>query len=149
MEIDIEALVAEWKQQQEKIILTIDERKERLLKRNRENGELYEQVFRRKVSLIAKCVSGYAPSRLHDWFLLDHWTVKEGLILLCGFEPKHIPHDEEGQLHIPAEHNYVQNLHIEKIQRLDNLPVYDPLTAKILGKSRVQNINWEFREALI
>lgn len=113
------------------------ERQDRLTRQIKEEGDDYEEEIREHAAFVLQCFSEYSPDRLHTWFLLDHWTVQEGLILLSGFDPKAMPLDKKGEISIPyssIERRKVRE--ISSIRRLDNLTPFAEMTEDIIGEAR-------------
>lgn len=157
MKFDIESLLIEKREERETKLREIEdnerERRERRLQRSQQDDERYEKKIREHVALVSECLTKeYSPVRLHKWFLHDHWTVREGLILLCGFDPTYVPVNTWGEIEIPLpgfdSEPSAKMLHIKskiwRIRRLDNLNIYDDLTKDILGIPLVQSLHLDF-----
>lgn len=163
MEIDIEALIAAKREKREKRIQAQNdselERRARRMEKQREVAEWEDARLREHAAFIAARLAEYSPGLLEDWFILDHWTVQDALILLAGFCPKHIPLDEEGRVSIPLYfdedpwaddqailHKEVagKRVMLSRIRRLDGLDVYGKFTFQILGVSRIASITANF-----
>lgn len=156
MKFDIESLITEKREEREAKRREIEEnersRQERRIQRAQQDEERYEKKIREHAACISDCFTkAYSPVRLHKWFLHDHWTVQEGLILLCGFDPEHIPLDESGQIAIPLPGFDLESgarlerfkSNVWRIRRLDNLTLYNELTIDILGVPLVQSLHWD------
>ncbi len=160
MEIDIEALIAAKREEREKKIQAQNdnelERRARRIERQKERAEYEDQRLREHAVFIADRLAEYSPELLEDWFILDHWTVEEALILLAGFSPKHIPLDEDGRVNIPLYfdedpwadggailHKEVagKRVMLSRIRRLDGLDLFGKFTFQILGVSRIASIS--------
>lgn len=163
MEIDIEALIAAKREEREKKIQAQNdnelERRARRIERQKERAEYEDQRLREHAVFISDRLAEYSPELLEDWFILDHWTVEEALILLAGFSPKHIPLDENGRVHIPLYfdedpwadggailHTEVagKRVMLSRIRRLDGLDLFGKFTFQILGVSRIASISADF-----
>ncbi len=155
MKIDIEVLIAAKRAERQKRLQAQNdselERFERRIQRQKENAEQVEKRLREHAELLSNCLAKYSPIRLHNWFLLDNWTVPDGLILLSGFDPKNVPLNERGEVVIP--HLWSDTLHgktsqerfvLSRIRRLDNLPIFAELTVEILGEDYVNMISNDF-----
>jgi hypothetical protein len=157
MEIDIEALLAAKREQREKSNCEMEqsgsERQQRYMKKQKERDEIYEREFRRQAARVLACVTQeYSPTRLHDWFLLDHWTAQDGLVLLCGFDPRHVPFDVDGHISIPNDPGKIafdpgRDREIEQVRRLDNLALYSLVTKEVLGDANIRAMDQEFMSA--
>lgn len=165
MKIDIEALIAAKQEERQARIQRIEEsereRQQRRVKRAQQDAEQYEQDLRRHATKISECFGGeYSPNLLHNWFLLDHWTVQQALILLCGYDANHVPHDQEGRVSVPVfldeelwetdrwklpSDEAARRIGLIRIRRLDGLQLFGPFTVQILGTSRVGSIALDFK----
>lgn len=157
MKFDIESLIIEKREEREARRRETEDneraRRERRIQQARQDEERYERKVREHAACVSDCFTkDYSPVRLHKWFLHDHWTVQEGLTLLCGFDPTYVPFDEWGNIAIPlpgfASEPSAKMMHIKskvgRIRRLDNLNLYDELTQDILGIPLVQSIHFDF-----
>jgi len=139
--LDVEQLIAYKREKREarmsQLAESMRERHERIAKRTKDEEEYYEEEIRKHADFVSQCLSEYSPDRLHTWFLLDHWTVQEGLILLSGFDPKDIPLDEKGEISIPYFSEERRKIsEISSIRRLDNLTPFAEMTEDIIGETR-------------
>jgi len=155
MKIDIEALIIAKREAQEKKVQAQNdqelERRERRMQRQKDKAEQDEKRLRKHAEFVCGCLAEYLPIRLHSWFLLDNWTVQEGLILLCGFDPSYVPINAQGEVVMP--HLWVDELHgktvqerlaLSRVRRLDNLPILAESTVDILGEDYVNMISTDF-----
>jgi hypothetical protein len=150
MELDVEALVRDWKQKMDRFE---DQRQSDLLEYQRQQAErrvertrLREGRYRRQVSEIADILSGKSVNGIIAWLRHDKWTVNEGLVLLCAYQPENVQFDENGTA--STEDCSKCKTGYERLQksvrRLDGLVLYDPTTIEVLGEESIRAENRHF-----
>ena len=136
--MDIDAIVTKLLEVQNKDRIKRHENLANRLLRAEQFDEHYrnatERRFRNSAERVLKALEKYEPNRLKFWLLYDTWSVEEGLILLCGFDPK------DTVINSFIENNnqrYTHSFTTVKATRLDNISVSDEVFHAIVGDPAV------------
>lgn len=140
---DIEARVQKWKElEKQKADEKVEALEQRLARAREENEmtiEFRERRYRRLLRITTDKIEGIAPpERLPRWLRFDTWTVDEGLVLLCGFDPKGIRFNEDGTL------ISVHSLEPTTPTRLDGLDFSNPFVSEIVGSRLERSMKMAF-----
>lgn len=147
MKLDVETLVQQWRQREQKLLDQLEDR----YKRQVEMIDLRERRFREKLTWARTLLKGERkPTRLHHWFLRDTWKVSEGLVLLCGFDPDGIRFDNAGSILPPIQSDVEKRLGTPESRSplvlLAGIDVNNEAVSSILGEVRVFTHKFDFEK---
>lgn len=156
MKINIEAILAAKREEQRQLALAQDEteklRLEQRIKRRAEQALHSENELRKHASFIENCISEYDPNRLHGWFKFDNWTISDGLIILCSYDPKTVPLDADGKPQFSnirtgrlGELDFQERRELDRIRRLDGFPPLARGTLELLDEPLINSIIFDFK----
>lgn len=99
-------------------------------------GDVPPWLFQKKIDRVASIVSaGSPPVIIREWLRYDTWTVRDGLILLCGFRP----FDIESTCRDLSRFNRVE-IPVRNVVTLAGIDLFDAATKMVLTDGQAEDM---------
>jgi hypothetical protein len=163
VEIDIDALVARrrearaaqadlaLKREEEfrlRSVALAEEKASRRKKLFKNSQFIGENFYREDLINAIESLRKFTPLLAMHWLRHDTWTVSEGLILICGYDPRSIHFDESGSIVQPdfeAKGKIYEEAKCYNARRLDNLSLDNEAFQDIVGVDEIKVMHHKLR----